>query len=187
MSTPVPATGPHSLNLADINRLDPAAFSAALGHVFEHSPWIAEGAFALRPATGFASRAALHAALVAAMQGADESAQVELLRAHPELAGREAAAGTLTADSTREQAVAGLNAMGADDVARLRALNLQYRGRFGFPFIIAVRNNTQPAIFATLAARLHNTPAMELRNALVQVGEIARLRLLDLVTEQGNR
>jgi 2-oxo-4-hydroxy-4-carboxy-5-ureidoimidazoline decarboxylase len=168
-------------SLADINRMDASAFAVAFGKVYEHSPWIAERAFALRPPLGFPSRAALHAALVATVHSAMEEEQVGLLCAHPELAGKEAAAGTLTADSTREQAVAGLTAMNAEDVNRLRALNARYRGTFGFPFIIAARNNTQAAIFGTLAARLHNTRAMELHNALAQVGEIARLRLLDLI------
>ena len=161
--------------------MDAAAFAAAFGKVYEHSAWIAERAFAHRPPTGFASRAALHAFLVATVHSASEDEQIGLLRAHPELAGKEAAAGTLTADSTREQAVAGLTAMSADDVVRLSSLNRRYREKFGFPFIIAARNNTKPAIFGALEARLHNTQAMELHNALAQVGEIARLRLLDLL------
>ena len=170
-------------SLADINRMDAHAFAIAFGKVYEHSAWVAERAFALRPAAGFSSRAALHAALVSTLSSASEDEQVGLLCAHPELGGKEAAAGTLTADSTREQAGAGLAAMRPGDVARLRALNQRYREQCGFPFIIAARNNTQAAIFGTLEARLHNTRAMELHNALAQVGEIARWRLLDLVAE----
>ena len=109
--------------------------------------------------------------------------QIRLLCAHPELAGKEAASGTLTADSAREQTVAGLSALRAADVDHLRELNRRYREKFSFPFIIAARNNTQAAIFGTLEARLHNTRAMELHNALAQVGEIARLRLLELIAE----
>ena len=168
-------------SLAAINRMDASAFAAVLGGVYEHSAWIAERAFALRPPAGFPSRAALHAALVATMHAATEDERIGLLRAHPELAGKEAASGTLTADSTREQAVAGLVALRAGDADRLRALNRRYREKFGFPFIIAVRTNTQAAIFGALEARLHNTRAMELHNALAQVGEIARWRLTDLV------
>lgn len=182
MSAHITSTPAHSL--ADINRMDAASFAATFGKVYEHSAWIAERAFALRPATtGFASRAALHAALVATVHAATEDEQVGLLRAHPELAGKEAAAGTLTADSTREQALAGLGAMSADSVQRLSTLNTRYGEKFGFPFIIAARNNTQAAIFGTLEARLHNTRTMELHNALAQVGEIARLRLLDLLRD----
>lgn len=169
--------------LAAINLLDSPEFSAAFGKVYEHSAWIAERAFALRPPSGFASRAALHAALVATMHAATEGEKIALLCAHPELAGKEAAAGTLTDDSTREQAVAGLTTMSADDVIRLRELNRLYSKKFGFPFIIAARNNTQAAIFATLEARLHNTRTMELHNALAQVAEIARLRLSDLIAD----
>lgn len=170
-------------SLADINRMDSGAFAAAFGKVYEHSAWIAERAFALRPRSGFSSSAALHAALVATVHSAMEDEQIGLLCAHPELAGKEAATGTLTVDSTREQAVAGLAAMQADDVDRLRGLNQRYREKFGFPFIIAARNNTQAAIFGALEARLHNTRAMELHNALAQVGEIARLRLTDLIAD----
>ena len=169
----------HSLKA--INAMDASGFSAAFGKVYEHSPWIAERAFALRPPSGFATREALHAALVATVYAATESEQIRLLNAHPDLAGREAEAGTMTSESTSEQAVAGLTAMPRADVDRLRAMNTAYRERFGFPFIIAARNNTQAAIFGTLAARTHNSREMELRNALCQVSEIARLRLADLV------
>ena len=171
-------------SIAEINRLDPSEFAAAFGKVYEHSPWVAERAFALRPGSGFSSRAALHAALVATVQSASEAEQVALLNAHPDLAGKEAEAGTLTDASTREQAQAGLTALTRAEVEQLRASNADYRARFGFPFIIAARNNTKAAIYGTLAARLHNTREMELHNALAQVGEIARLRLTDLVEDR---
>lgn len=172
-----PSVPPAPLTLDAINTLDAGAFAAAFGKVYEHSPWIAQRAFGLRPTGGFRSLAALHASLVATVSAATPEEQLALLRAHPELAGAEAAAGTLTADSTREQGAAGLSAMTAGDLARLRVLNARYRECFGFPFIITARNNTQAAIFGSLEARLHNTPEMELRNSLAQVGEIARLRL----------
>jgi len=167
--------------LDEINRFRPAEFSRAFGAVYEHSAWIAERAFALRPATGFASRAAVHAALVATVQAAGADEQLALLDAHPELAGKEAEAGALTAASQREQSAAGLIGLTSEETQRLRALNARYRDRFGFPFIIAARNNTRAAIFGALEARLHNTRAMEINNALMQVGEIARLRVFDLI------
>jgi 2-oxo-4-hydroxy-4-carboxy-5-ureidoimidazoline decarboxylase len=170
-------------SLADVNAMDGARFSAVFGKVYEHSPWIAERAFSARPAGGFASRAQLHAALVATVHAATEDEQVALLRAHPELAGKEAAAGTMTAESVSEQSVAGLTALSRAEVESLRALNGEYLAKFGFPFIIVARNNTKAAIFGTLASRLHNTREMELRNALAQVGEIARLRLADLIAD----
>ncbi|MBL8310305.1 MAG: 2-oxo-4-hydroxy-4-carboxy-5-ureidoimidazoline decarboxylase [Burkholderiales bacterium] len=169
--------------LHQINQFSPVEFSAAFGAVYEHSPWIAERAFAFRPATGFVSRAAIHAALVATVQSASGDEKLALLNAHPELAGKEAAAGTLTSESTREQAAAGLSAMTAEDVTQLRGLNARYRDKFGFPFIIAARNNTQGAIFGAIKSRLLNTREMEFNNNLMQVGEIARLRLLDIITE----
>lgn len=169
--------------LNGINGLDATKFSQLFGAVYEHSPWIAERAFALKPTSGFASRAQVHAALAAVVQSASEAEKVALLVAHPELAGKEAAAGTLTTASTSEQASAGLTSMTAADVAQLRELNAAYREKFGFPFIIAVRNNTQTAIFGAIKSRLFNTRSMELNNALMQVGEIARLRLMDLVSE----
>ena len=169
--------------LNEINRFSPADFSSAFGAVYEHSPWIAERAFALKAATGFASRATVLAALVATVQSASETEKLALLNLHPELAGKEAAAGTLTDESTREQAAAGLSAMTAADIAQLREFNAAYRTKFGFPFIIVARNNTQDAIFGAIRSRLRNTRAMEFNNNLMQVGEIARLRLMDLVTE----
>ncbi len=169
--------------LTEINRLNAAQFSQVFGAVYERSPWIAERAFALRPAGGFASRAQVHAALVAAVQSASDAGKVALLNAHPELAGREAVAGALTAASTSEQSSAGLTSMTAADVAQLRELNAAYREKFGFPFIIAVRNNTQSAIFGAVKSRLANSREMEINNGLMQVGEIARLRLVDLIEE----
>ena len=169
----------HSLKA--INAMDALGFSAAFGKVYEHSPWIAERAFAQRPAAGFPTRGALHAALVATVYSATESEQVGLLNAHPDLAGKEAEAGTMTAESKSEQTIAGLTAMSRAEVERLQSMNAAYRDKFGFPFIIAARNNTQAAIFGTLLARTGNSREMELRNALCQVGEIARLRLADLV------
>ena len=169
--------------LTQVNSFSPAEFSSAFGAVYEHSPWIAERAFAMKPATGYASRAALHSALVAVTQSASEDEKLKLLNSHPELAGKEAAWGTLTHESTSEQAGAGLTAMTATLIAQLREHNAAYREKFGFPFIIAVRNNTQPAIFAAVTSRLSNTRTMEFNNNLTQVGEIARLRLLDIITE----
>ncbi len=169
--------------LNEINQFSPTEFSATFGVVFEHSPWIAERAFCSKTTAGFASRAAVLAALVATVHSASEAEKLALLNSHPELAGKEATAGTLTNESTREQAAAGLSTMTAADVAQLRELNSTYRTRFGFPFIIVARNNTQGAIFGAIKSRLLNTRSMEFNNNLMQVGEIARLRLQDLITE----
>ena len=169
--------------LTQVNSFSPAEFSFAFGAVYEHSPWIAERAFTLKPAAGFASHAAVHASLVATVQSASEDEKLTLLNSHPELAGKEAASGTLTIKSNSEQAGAGLTAMTAVLVTQLREQNAAYREKFGFPFIIAARNNTQDAIFNAVTSRRSNTRAMEFNNNLMQVGEIARLRLLDIITE----
>jgi len=154
------------------------AFVSALGGVFERSPWVAERAFARRP---FADTAALHAAMVDTVRAASRDEQLALLRAHPELAGKAADAGTLTADSASEQKGAGLVNLSADEKQRIARLNAEYRARFGFPFIIAVRNHTRAGIFAELERRLRNDAAAELAACLEQVYEIARFRLEDNV------
>ena len=124
------------MTLAELNAADRAGFVAALGEIFEHSPWVAERAFDDRP---FASVGALHAAMVAAMRAAAESEQLALIRAHPELAGRAMVRAELTADSTREQSGAGLTQCSPDELAQLRSLNARYNEKFGFPFILAVK------------------------------------------------
>ena len=166
------------LALDDINRCTPQQFSAAFGAVYEHSPWIAERAFARRP---FASRLELQLALYGVVQGASDDEKVALIRAHPELAGREARAGTLTAESAGEQAAAGLGTLTAEEAAELRRMNALYASRFGFPFVICARQNRKDAILGTLRARLSNTREQEVANAIAQIGEIARLRIADMV------
>lgn len=155
-----------------------AEFVRALGGVFEHSPWIAEHAFAARP---FAGVDALHAAMSDAVRGAGRDAQLALLRAHPELAGKEARAGSLTRDSTAEQAAAGLNALTRAELERMSELNRRYRAKFGFPFIIAVRRHTKDGILGEFARRLELDPETELANGLEQVFAITRLRLDALI------
>ena len=166
------------MTLEEINRLDRAGFVAAVGWVFEDSPWVAERAFDARP---FASVDTLHGAMVAAMRGVPRAEQLALIRAHPALAGTEAQAGTLTAASTREQAAAGLGTLSTEEAAELRRLNERYVATFGFPFVICARQNRKDAILGTLRARLSNTREQEIANAIAQIGEIARLRIADLV------
>jgi 2-oxo-4-hydroxy-4-carboxy-5-ureidoimidazoline decarboxylase len=167
-----------ALTLDAVNRMSAASFSAELGKVCENAPWIAERAFARRP---FASRLDLQLALYAVVQGATRDEQLALLRAHPELAGHEAQTGTLTDESAHEQKAAGLDALPPAEFARLAELNRAYRGKFGFPAIIAVRLNTKAAIFHAFEGRLHNDVEQELQNNLAQVGEVTRLRLRDLL------
>jgi OHCU decarboxylase len=162
------------MTLAELNRLDRAAFVAALGHVFEHSPWVADAAWLARP---FGDVGALHAAMVGAMMAAPPERQLALLRAHPELAGRAAVRGELTADSTAEQSGAGLTSCSPDEYARLQALNARYNARFGFPFILAVRGHDRAGVLAEFERRLGNTVDDERAECLRQVARITSMRL----------
>ena len=163
-----------ALDLDAVNTLDRDAFVAALGSTFEHSPWVAEGAWSVRP---FASVDALHAAMLGVVRQAPRATQLAFLCAHPELAGREAQAGTMTRDSVGEQASAGLDALRRDEIEELRALNARYRERHGFPFIVAVRRYRKAEIFAQLRRRLERDSEAEVHEALAQIGAITRLRV----------
>jgi OHCU decarboxylase len=162
------------MTLDEVNALDRNAFVAALDGVFEHSPWIAEAVWPLRP---FASVDALHAAMVAAMFGAPEEQQLSLMRAHPELAGKAALRGDLTVDSRSEQAAAGLTRCSPEEFARLQELNAAYNEKFGFPFIIAVKGLHRRAIIERFAKRLGRDRDQEFGEALAQIARIARMRL----------
>ena len=167
------------LSLAEVNGMSPQAFSAAFGAVYEHSPWLAERALARRP---FASRLDLGLALHGALHASSDDEKLALVRAHPTLAGKEADTGALTEPSAREQAAAGLGQLTPAEKAELAGLNARYADAFGFPFVICARLNRRDAIVGTLRARLHNTREQELANAIAQIGEIARLRIADLVS-----
>jgi len=160
------------------------AFAATLGGVFENSPWVASGAWNARP---FDNVTALHAAMVAVVQNAAPAQQLALLRAHPELAGREARAGEMTDASEAEQTGAGLDRLTGAEMARIDALNLAYRTKFGHPFIIAVRNHTKHSIFAAFELRLASDASTERGAALHEVFNIARLRLDKLLAVHAER
>jgi 2-oxo-4-hydroxy-4-carboxy-5-ureidoimidazoline decarboxylase len=165
-----------SHSLAHLNTCEQAAFVAVLGHLYEHSPWVAEETWPQRP---FASAKLLHAALCTTMRAAPPARQLALLRAHPDLAGRLARQNKLTAASTREQASAGLDRLTAAEMAEFTRLNDAYQAQFGFPFIICARLNAKAAILAALPARLSNPPAAEHVAALAEIEKIAWLRLQD--------
>ena len=164
--------------LAAINALDRDTFVAVLGPLFEGSPWIAAETWPARP---FADLDHLHRALCAVMYGAPVERQVALIQAHPDLVGRAALAGTLTPESTGEQAAAGLDRLTPDEIATFTHLNQAYRDRFGFPFVICARENKKAGILAGFAARLSNTRETEIATALDEIAKIARLRLWDRV------
>lgn len=165
-------------SLAEINALDRSAFVALLGHLFEHSPWIADETWPRRP---FREASHLHAELCATMRGASRDRQFALVAAHPDLAGRLAQQNQLTAESTREQAGAGLTQLSASELAAFEKLNRSYRARFRFPFIICARLNAKDAILSAMQARLGNTAEVEFATALGEIEKIARLRLDDVL------
>ena len=180
------------LTLDELNRAPAPEFAARLAGTYEHSPWVGERAFAARP---FATLAALKVALVQVVRDAGPDAQLALLRAHPELAGRAMDDATLTRESTHEQSSAGLNRLTPDELGKLRRLNAEYQARFGFPFILAARGPRgqglgKDEIIATFERRLTNHADFERAEALRNVHRIAELRLSEKfghVPDGGNR
>jgi 2-oxo-4-hydroxy-4-carboxy-5-ureidoimidazoline decarboxylase len=157
-----------------VNRLDREAFVAALGALCENSPWVIEHCWEKRP---FADLAALHAAIMASVHAAPREAQLTFLRAHPDLAGQAARAGAVTPDSRAEQSSAGLDRLDEGEYARFDRLNRAYRAKFGFPFIIAVRDHTKASLLAEFERRLAHDEEGEIAEALGQVARIVRHRL----------
>jgi OHCU decarboxylase len=166
--------------LAAVNVMPRDAFVAAFGSVFEHSPWVAERAWAHRP---FGSVEALHAAMSAAVRAAAPEAQLALIRAHPELAGREAVAGALTAESTGEQGRLGFTALSRAEFERVAHANTAYRDRYGFPCIVALRlHQSRDTVIAEMERRAaHGERDAEIACALGQIDAITRGRLERLV------
>lgn len=165
------------ITLDRLNTSDQAAFVTAVGDVFEHAPWVAERAFAVRP---FASVTALHDAMMQAVRDAPREQQLAFLRGHPELAGKVARAGAMTADSKAEQGGLGLDRLSDADFARFERANAAYARKFGFPFIVCVRlHQSAESILAAFEQRVGNDPETEVNAALAQIGHITRLRLDD--------
>lgn len=159
------------------SRMDRDTFVARFGQIFEHSPWIPAQAWDRGPGPEIDTAKGLHAALCAVLREAREEQQLELIRAHPDLAGKLAQAKELTQDSTREQASAGLDRLTPEELARFTELNDAYKARFGFPFVVAVKGLTKGDILAAFERRLTNDAATERRTALEQIERIALLRL----------
>jgi OHCU decarboxylase len=166
------------LSMDAINELGRAAFVERFGPLFEHSPWVAEAAWRDHP---FADREELYEALVGAMYAAPRERKLALIRAHPDLAGRAAIEGTLTARSRREQASAGLDRLTPDEYEAFTRTNDAYRRRFGFPLVVCVREHTKESILRVAAERLDHSEDEEIRVALEEIAKIARLRLEDML------
>ncbi|MGR3492912.1 MAG: allantoinase PuuE [Shimia sp.] len=161
------------------SEMDRATFVAEFGGIFEHSPWIAERAHGLELGPTHDTARGVHSALARIFRTASDDERLGVLRAHPNLAGKLAAAKRLTAESTAEQASAGLDALTDAERARFTELNTAYTDRFGFPFIIAVKDNTKASILAAFERRIANDRATEFAEACRQVERIAELRLIE--------
>jgi OHCU decarboxylase len=164
------------ISMEGINELERDGFVERFGHLFEHSPWVAEAAWRDRP---FADRDQLYEALVAAMYAAPRERRLALIRAHPDLAGKAAIEDTLTNSSKSEQASAGLDRLTPDEYDAFTRTNTAYRERFGFPFVVCAREHTKESILRVASERLTNGEDEEIRVALEEIAKIARLRLED--------
>jgi OHCU decarboxylase len=173
----------NQISLAELNRRDRVGFVAAVGHIFEHSPWIAGTAWEACP---FADLAALHAAMCAVVGAAGTEQQLALICAHPDLAGRLARAGDLGVESAQEQLAAGLDALDPAEATLFDTYNGAYRERFGFPFVICARENKKASILAAFPRRLANTREQEIAVALAEIAKIAWLRLQDCVVSSAH-
>ena len=171
---------PGSMTLAEVNALSDEAFVSAFGGVYEHSPWVAHMALASRP---YATIADMLVAFARAVREAGAQRQLALVRAHPELGHRLGIDPKLSAESESEQGGAGLDRLSPEDYARLSGLNAAYRGKFGMPFVICVRQATKDVIMQSITQRLESTPDEELRVALSQIDAIAALRLTDRIRQ----
>ena len=155
-----------------------AHFVARFGAVYEHSPWVAEEAADVLGGVIDMERVA--AVMADCVDNASRERQLELIRAHPDLAGKAHVAGELTEDSTSEQSSAGLDRCSVEEFARFQSLNTAYHDKFGFPFVMAVRDRSRQEILAAFEERLGNDAETEFETALVEIHKIARLRLAAL-------
>ena len=160
--------------LAELNAMERVDFVRVVGPIFEHSPWVAARTASQRP---FSSRETLQAALIATVNKASDDEKLCLIRAHPDLIGKD----ELTVASKSEQASAGLQDATPEEAKQFREYNRQYRERFGFPFVICARLNKKEAIARAFPVRLRNSREEEIDTALQEIFKIAELRLKDLV------
>jgi 2-oxo-4-hydroxy-4-carboxy-5-ureidoimidazoline decarboxylase len=168
--------------LDDLNSCAPDAFAAALGEIFEHSPWVAQAAAPRRP---FPTVAALHDAMMAVIRAAPADRKLAFLQAHPELGSKLGRAPVLTQASRDEQGNLGLDRLSDEEFERFDQLNTLYRENFGFPFIICVGRHTRDSILRQFERRVHNERDIEFTNAINEIGLITRLRLVAAVDGPG--
>lgn len=170
------------ITLDALNAASPADFTAALGAIFEHAPWVAERVVAGRP---FETVAALHDAMMAAVHAAAPQERLALIAGHPELGGKVARAGAMAEASRQEQGALGLDRLSDAEFARFETLNAAYAGRFGFPFIVAVARHTRDSILAQFERRLAHDRDTEIVATLAEIGHITRLRLVKAMDGPG--
>ena len=170
----------HKISLANLNQYDREQFVESLGGIFEHSPWVADLVYDCLP---FDSTDQLHQCMVETVAKSPEFQRMALICSHPELAGKEADAGSLTTESKQEQSRAGLNQCTAAELAQLQALNRAYRDKFEFPFVIAVTGLDKAQIIAAVEARLGNPVQVEFDTSIAEIGKIGKIRLEALIDE----
>ncbi|MGI0484630.1 2-oxo-4-hydroxy-4-carboxy-5-ureidoimidazoline decarboxylase [Pantanalinema rosaneae CENA516] len=161
-------------SLEQLNQMSQTEFVEVLGAIFEDTPGIAQAVWNQRP---FIDRDQLHQQMVEVVQALSPDQQLALIRAHPDLGSK----AKMAAASVQEQAGAGLDQLTAAEYDRFQALNQAYREKFGFPFIIAVKNHTKTSILAAFVQRLENSAAQEQQQALSEIAQIANFRLQDIV------
>ena len=170
------------VTLTDLNRTDLGGFAAAVGAAFERAPWVAAAAYARRP---FDTVTGLHEAMMTAVRTAPRDTQLAFLHNHPDLAGKAARAGAITAESQGEQASVGLDSLSEEEFARFHRLNDAYRSKFGFPFIVCVRRHTRDSILQQFERRLQHDTTAEFSAALQEIFYITRLRVAAMVAGDG--
>ena len=163
------------MTIDEINSLSREEFVTALGWVFEHSPWVAERAWMRRP---FSDLDSLHRAMTEEVERATHEEQLTLLRAHPDLGAR----ASMSTASAGEQSGVGLDRLTPEEYQRLQQSTADYRKKFGFPFLYAVKGSTKYDILRALEQRLESSPAEEFRQALAQVYRIAMMRMKEVIS-----
>ncbi len=173
---------PKRISIGQVNDLSEKEFVAKFGSLYEHSSWVAEEAWNAHP---FAGLEDLRGAMVEAVRAAPEERKIELIRAHPDLAGKAAVAGELTRESEGEQASAGLDRLSPEEYEAFTRMNREYREKFNFPMIVAVREHAnKESILRNAEERLGHSGEQETETALDEIHKIARLRLEDLIEDE---
>lgn len=172
------ATVNNNYRIQDINKMDDAVYLTTFSPLFNADPWVLEESSQKRPFTGFVD---MFENLIDIIKVSDHKTQLSLIEDHPDLACPSARAGSIAAASQEEQKSSGLNSCTEEEAVKLTALNKQYREKFGFPFLLAVKGYDKAAIFTEIEDRINNDPATEFNIAMQQYYKVVMLRMQDLV------